>query len=55
MKSKWLVALPLIAGMSLLGVACGDQPGGTPTDPVEPVEPVNPGEPGGTPGTPGTP
>jgi hypothetical protein len=58
MKAKWLLALPLLAGISVLGVACdpGAPPGGdAPTEPVEPVEPVNPEEPGGTPGTPGTP
>ena len=56
MKSKWLLALPLIAGVSVLGVACDadqtappqDPPPATPTDPADPAAP-------GTPGTPGTP
>ncbi len=50
MKSKWLLALPLIAGISVLGVACdADQPAPAPDAP--PAEPLDPT----TPGTPGTP
>jgi hypothetical protein len=52
MKSKWLLAFPLIAGMTLLSTACDNQPGGAPPEPVEPVPPEQPGTPPGTPGTP---
>lgn len=53
MKFKWLLALPLIAGVSVLGVACdADQPGQTPdVPPAEPIDPVDPT----TPETPGAP
>lgn len=53
MKSKWLLALPLIAGVSVLGVACDseqpvpppDAPLETPTDPADPTTPQTPGTP----------
>ncbi len=54
MKLKQLAVLPLIAGISLIGVACGgeqpapapdEQPGAAPTEPTDPAAPTTPGTP----------
>lgn len=54
MKLKQLLALPLIAGLSVVGVACGgeqptpapdEQPGAVPTEPTDPAAPQQPGTP----------